>query len=432
MPRPGPAEGLALELARLSLTGHKKEVVGCPSDGHEGAWPEGAKGATDATDAARTLRDGQALAAERIDHLAADAHPPEATPPRAQQAQKRFVWSPVRVLALQQAQELLEQTEAGRQGLTRKAAGAKLTALLREEACMAGVSEAAVLGRLDRARRAAQTRRTEGANGGSDEADAAANQVQRLAAALSEAVLVEGEGGGHRQPHAVTTAEEPQPPDTAPAIPVAAAAATSEAAYAQWRSDFMPAPIGRSMVIDFETTGLPGRNASYKELHTYDSARIVSVAWRVLGPAPALETVAEGYHVVRPDGYTIPGFATRIHGISTEAALAGGVPVQEALSAVMKDLQGCSTLVAHNARFDLGILSSELFRLGRHADVELVQGRAVLCTMIKGASLLGLRSVRLAKLLMSLTGRELENAHDARADVDACAACFAALLRGPP
>ncbi len=54
----------------------------------------------------------------------------------------------------------------------------------------------------------------------------------------------------------------------------------------------------------------------YQCLAAYDTCRIVSVAWQVLGPTPGLQPLDQGYLLVRRDGWDIDPEATAINGIT--------------------------------------------------------------------------------------------------------------------
>ncbi len=74
--------------------------------------------------------------------------------------------------------------------------------------------------------------------------------------------------------------------------------------------------------------------------------------------------VAGTDYIARPAGFTIPGDAARIHGITTEIAAERGVDIKAILDAVVLDIGKASVLVAHNMSFDEKILGAELLRAG--------------------------------------------------------------------
>lgn len=110
----------------------------------------------------------------------------------------------------------------------------------------------------------------------------------------------------------------------------------------------MDNPASRHVVLDIETTGL----------YPQRGARIVEIG------AVAIESgkcVAE-FESLIDCGKRIPRRAQAVNGISTEM-LVGQPPPEEVLPRFIRFVSH-STLVAHNAKFDMGFLRHELARLG--------------------------------------------------------------------
>ncbi|KAG2485899.1 hypothetical protein HYH03_015344 [Edaphochlamys debaryana] len=94
----------------------------------------------------------------------------------------------------------------------------------------------------------------------------------------------------------------------------------------------------------------------------------------------------------------------------------------------MADVQGsvpqrCVLLAGHNVGFDLAVVGSELWRLGRHDQARALLAHPAACTGALCKLLLG-GFRRLGELYSELTGNELEGAHNALADTEACAVCL--------
>jgi DNA polymerase III subunit epsilon len=178
------------------------------------------------------------------------------------------------------------------------------------------------------------------------------------------------------------------------------------------------------LFLDTETTGIPRRyDAPPSDLRNWP--RMVQVAWAIFDPQG--NAVAEHEHVIRPDGFTIPPDVVRVHGITTEKALAKGVALATALRELAGDLERAEVAVAHNFSFDEGILGAEFIRAGikhRLHDVPHI------CTMVSTADFCGIPGRRgckwptLGELYFTLFGRWLSHAHFAPDDVRACAKCF--------
>ncbi len=175
------------------------------------------------------------------------------------------------------------------------------------------------------------------------------------------------------------------------------------------------------LVFDTETTGLPRWGASVHEVESWP--RVVQLAWLLLDAQG--ERAGHGNLLIRPEGFTIPQDVVRIHGITTERALEHGVPLRHALGEFSRALEGAQCVVAHNLAFDEPIVSAEFLRcalplpFSRHGKV---------CTMRSATAMFG-KWPKLPELHHALFGQGFEGAHDAKADVEACAKCFLELRR---
>ncbi len=183
------------------------------------------------------------------------------------------------------------------------------------------------------------------------------------------------------------------------------------------------------VVFDTETTGLPrSRNAAVSDVDNWP--RIVQIAWEAFDSRDR-KTDSQCY-VIRPDGFTIPKDAERVHGISTAIARERGVPVAEALDAFVEILSQSAVLVGHNLKFDTNVLGAEFHRLGSG---DPFRGKTHSCTMLattKFCALPGTYGYKwptLPELHSRLFGTAVKEAHDAAADVATCSKCFFELKR---
>jgi DNA polymerase III subunit epsilon len=196
-----------------------------------------------------------------------------------------------------------------------------------------------------------------------------------------------------------------------------------------------PAPAPCYLVFDTETTGLPRFERGVRgfppptRLRNYDGSRVVSVAWLVVRASDHV-VLAEGGGLIRPEGFAIPPEATRVHGISTERALAEGEPFAAVRARFLAAMARCDEAVGHNVDFDVSVLGAEFARRGYVADLDRLQFRMRrVCTMALARSTLGLSSnPRLGVLYERLFGRPMEGAlHDAAVDTLACYRCLVKL-----
>ena len=161
------------------------------------------------------------------------------------------------------------------------------------------------------------------------------------------------------------------------------------------------------LFFDTETTGLPKRwNAPVTDLENWP--RLVQLAWIMYDDRGNMLESRDV--IVKPEGFTIPPEASRVHGITTLVAREKGEP-----------------LVGHNISFDECIVGAEFERLRMMTTLFL---KPKYCTMklstdyCKLPGKKGFKSPRLAELHQVLFGSGFDNAHNALADVEATARCF--------
>jgi DNA polymerase III subunit alpha len=186
------------------------------------------------------------------------------------------------------------------------------------------------------------------------------------------------------------------------------------------------------LIFDTETTGLPrDKNAPLTDFDNWP--RVVQLAWQ-LHDADGTLLAVENF-IIRPDGYTIPFNAARIHGITTEFAQQNGIPLVDVLTLFNRDLEKCSYIVGHNLDFDRSILASEYLRISFPTAL-LERLQLDTCTEIT-ANLCQLPGGRggkfklpnLEELHRKLFSEGFGDAHNASADVEATARIFLELIR---
>jgi DNA polymerase-3 subunit epsilon len=172
---------------------------------------------------------------------------------------------------------------------------------------------------------------------------------------------------------------------------------------------------GRFVAVDVETSGFAPRRGG----------RVIEIG------AVAIENgeVADEFESLVNPRCMIHWGAFRVHGISME--MLEGEPGPEEVMPGLKEFIGDSTVLAHNAPFDMGFLRSEFARLG----LELRNKQV--CTCIMSRKLLpelpshSLESV--ARHLLS-EGRPLRQSHRALDDARLCAMIWMRMqeLPAPP
>src|SRR5690554_3281212 len=129
------------------------------------------------------------------------------------------------------------------------------------------------------------------------------------------------------------------------------------------------------LIFDTETTGLP-RNWNLDYTHSDNWPRAVQIAWQIHDELGNLVEAKD--YLIRPDGFNIPFDAERIHGISTELAIAKGEDLAFVLRAFQEAVNKVDFIVGHHVDFDIKIMSAEYYR--QHPTTPFLQEKAILDT----------------------------------------------------
>jgi DNA polymerase III epsilon subunit-like protein len=178
------------------------------------------------------------------------------------------------------------------------------------------------------------------------------------------------------------------------------------------------------LFFDTETTGLP---KNYKaSLTDFDNwPRMVQIAWQKYSETGVL--LESRMYIIKPEGYIIPKEASKVHGITTERAVAEGVDLTGVLNEFRGAMLDSEALVAHNINFDEKIVGVEFLR----KKIEKITKKLPrIDTMTESTNYCaipgkyGFKWPNLTELHHKLFGTAFDGAHDALADVKACADCF--------
>jgi DNA polymerase III epsilon subunit-like protein len=141
--------------------------------------------------------------------------------------------------------------------------------------------------------------------------------------------------------------------------------------------------------------------------------------------------------LIKPDGWEIEPGAEAVHGISTQTCHRYGVRLAEALI-LLKGLTGnAARIIAHNMQFDRKVISLAIERAGGTGIWWSGLSAKMLCTMEastetcaipKPSGWAGFKFPKLSEAYLTLTGIELQEAHDADKDIEATMAVYRALL----
>lgn len=180
-----------------------------------------------------------------------------------------------------------------------------------------------------------------------------------------------------------------------------------------------------TLYLDTETQGLPDMNK-----RASDPCQPHLVQFAAIVTNDAGEIMDEHNVIIRPDGWEIPTDVSAIHGITTERAMADGLPESMVAKLALGLIKEASLVVAHNLQFDKFLMRIALRRHGLLTD-EMDAWWKVLpsfCTMKATTNLCAIHGKRggfkwpkLIEAYRHAFGEDFNGQHDALADVKACA-----------
>jgi DNA polymerase III subunit alpha len=186
------------------------------------------------------------------------------------------------------------------------------------------------------------------------------------------------------------------------------------------------------LIFDTETTGLPRDKKA--PLTDFDNwPRAVQIAWQLHDEKGML--VDSASHLIKPEGFTIPFNASKVHGIDTAFAEKNGLPLLEVLEKFNTVLENTKVLVGHNIDFDYSILGAEFLRmqmetpLMKMPQIDTCSEKTAGYCQLPGGRGGKFKLPTLEELYVRLFSERFSNAHNASADVEATARIFLELIR---
>ncbi len=183
------------------------------------------------------------------------------------------------------------------------------------------------------------------------------------------------------------------------------------------------------LFFDTETTGLPKNwKAPLSDFNNWP--RLVQLAYLMYDFDGNL--IAEGNHIIKPEGFRIPYEAEKVHGISTEKALQQGEDLEFVINLIYSRIENADVLVAHNMSYDEKIIGCEILRLGRN---NIIRDKKKICTMEKSTEYCripgayGYKWPKLSELHYKLFSKPCVDTHNAAVDIKYTADCFWELKR---
>ena len=183
------------------------------------------------------------------------------------------------------------------------------------------------------------------------------------------------------------------------------------------------------LFFDTETTGLP-KNWKAPVTDFNNWPRLVQLAFLYYDKNG--NKISSGDFIIKPEGFTIPTDASRIHGISTQKALNEGKPLVTVLHIFQSLIDQAEVLVAHNMSFDEKIVGAEFLRVGMPNSIP---AKRKICTMESTTNFCaidgpyGYKWPKLSELYYKLFKTGFEEAHNAAVDITATVKCFWELKR---
>jgi len=178
--------------------------------------------------------------------------------------------------------------------------------------------------------------------------------------------------------------------------------------------------------FDTETTGLPN-NWKAPVTDTDNWPRVTQLAWQVYDEDGKL--LRERCELIKPDGWVIPDEQFFIdNNMSTERCEKEGVRLIDILEDFVEQVDNAEYLIAHNMKFDEKVIGCEMVRM----KLGFRQEPNKLCTMQESTNYCKMKPFRygtykwpsLVELHEKLFDEGFDGAHDALADVKACARSF--------
>ena len=183
------------------------------------------------------------------------------------------------------------------------------------------------------------------------------------------------------------------------------------------------------LFLDTETTGL-AKNLKAPESDLNNWPRLVQIGW--LHYDEKEKQIAKNSYIIKPNGFSIPNEAIKKHGISNERAEKEGVALKPVLNKFSSIMGKSKFLIAHNVKFDKGVVGSEFLRAGIKNNLSDIKK---ICTVESSTDFCkipgpyGYKWPNLSELYMRLFNIPIKESHNALSDAETCAKCFFELVK---
>lgn len=181
------------------------------------------------------------------------------------------------------------------------------------------------------------------------------------------------------------------------------------------------------LYYDTETTGFPAKTGTPLE----NCPHIVQLAAALIDDEAG--EIASFSVIIKPDGWSVDEGAAKVHGITTEKADKFGIPIKVAMSMFSNLCAIAEQAVAHNDEFDIKFITYEINRLNV---INRILEMPRFCTMKATTDICKLpgnygkyKWPKLIEAHEHFFGVGFDGAHDALADVRACARVHQHLIK---
>lgn len=177
------------------------------------------------------------------------------------------------------------------------------------------------------------------------------------------------------------------------------------------------------LFFDVETTGLPKNyKAHYSEVNNWP--RVVQLSWLVSDDMGNI--INESDNIIKPEGFSIPLEASKIHHITDDIANEKGKDLADVLDDFLLNIEKSKLIVCHNIDYDMPIFQCELYRKNMNAKII----KSKFCTMKNSTDFCqlpgnyGYKWPKLEELYYECFNKEMLDVHNAMADVMATYECY--------
>ena len=183
-------------------------------------------------------------------------------------------------------------------------------------------------------------------------------------------------------------------------------------------------------IFDTETTGLP---LFRERSHDPRQPHCVQLAYEVVDPET--KVIMNKTSTLIDVGVDSEPVALETHKITREMTNTFGITAKNALDQFMDNIRKAKRVIGHNVQFDIRIMRIMAARHEMADELKaIIDTKEVICTMNKSKPIVkcpptekmvasgrgGFKAPKLSEAYLHFTGNELEGAHDALVDVDAC------------